>query len=221
MRIDEHGAVIREQYAPGHPGDLGDSCADTSRLSVISLFPLVNLAAFRTPTGYVRHPLAVWRENDFSGDQALPLLMAYDLDTFRYPQYAAEMRQRLATGRTGNGDPLSPGLWGVVHKRLWLLGVACVVQAFLFLIPIRWSDSNDAPGPQWGGDEGDYLNWIPSIDYLWANGHRWTTHVCYRIRSPRTAGKKVSRYYANQPRSEWVTGIFMEHLDIVKKRLQW
>lgn len=220
MKYDEFGCIIREQYAPGHPGDLGDSCADTARLAVIDLFTRADLTRFRTTLGYIRHPNSPWIEDDFTGDQALPLLMAYDLYEPGYPGYATEMRRRLASGRTGNGDLLSPGLWGVVTGRLWVAAIACVVQAFLFLIPIRWSDSNDAPGLQWGGDEGDYLNWIALLDYLWWREIRWPSRICYRIRTPRTVMDKVSRYYANQPNSEWVTDIFMGHLDIVKKRLQ-
>lgn len=221
MRIDEHGTIVREQYEPGHPGDRGDSCADTSRAAVLSLFPKVNLKPFRTTKGYIRHPDVPddWKESDFTSDQATPLLMAYDTYPEEYPEYANEMRARLSTWHTGNGDVVSPGLWCLINRHFHLLGLITVLQAFLFLIPLRWSDSNDKPGLQWGGDEGDYLNWIVTLEYLWARGIKWPTKICYVIREPKTVLNKVVIYLKDQPNSDFVFDIYEDHWHEVRRRI--
>jgi hypothetical protein len=226
VKVDGYGAVVREKH--GYPGDIGDACADTARLELIALFPRVDCSSFRTPGGYVRHPDAPahddkgesWREDDFSSDQAAPLLMSYILNPEKYPGYAREMLQRLSTGRTGDGNRLSPGLWAIVNGWDGLMAFLTLIQALIFLFPLRWSDAENAPWHrlQWGGDEGDYLNWIAYLEYMDMIGYRKTMRLCYWIRSPMLALKKVTIYYANQPNSLWVVQLYTEHLIAVRKR---
>lgn len=225
MRIDQYKTVIREQYAPGEPGDRGDSCADTARLKVLSPELGVDLTHFRTMKGYIRHEETPedWKETDFTSDQATPLLMAYDLYA-EYSHLAIEMRTRLsATYNTGNGDVVSPGLFFLVKKDFHLLGLTALLQAFLFLVPLRWSDAENLKWWQrfqWGGDDGDYLNWIVTLEYLWTRWDiRWPTHLCYRMRSPARAFKKAFNYHIPQPKSDWVMDIYSKHLDEVRRRI--
>ena len=135
MRIDEFRSVVRER--DGYPGDIGDSCADTARLFVLdpmALFyePALNLDVFWTPRGYVRHPLAPerddngesWREDDFSSDQALPLLLAYEVSRNILRTNLAN-RLCIASWRTGDGNLVSPGLYALSkfvlsRDRVWL-----------------------------------------------------------------------------------------------------
>lgn len=220
MRVDTYQTIVREKDQG--PGDLGDSCADTARIAVLTLFPLLDLRVFRTTEGYVRHPNSPWREDDFSSDQAAPLMIGYALE---YPDHWWEMKCRLSTGHTGNGRKLSPGLWALVHEKDWLLALITVLQGFLFLFPLRWSDSHHGDIKhwwqriQWGGDEGDYLNWVSFLEYLDSVRWRKVVKFCYHIRTPETVVKKVRAYYANQPNSEWILEIYETYFSGIKRRL--
>jgi len=223
VKLDGHFTIVREKDQG--PGDLGDSCADTARITMLSLFPAVDLTKFRTPKGYIRHPDSPWREDDFSSDQAAPLYMAYTLDPNRYPGYAWEMEARLSPWRTGDGKRLSPGLWALVNRFDGLVALITLLQGVLFLFPLRWNDSHHGDIKhwwqriQWGGDEGDYLNWIAYIEYLDMLGYKHTVRACYMLRSTKTCMQKVAKYYANQPNSEWVLDIYLDHFSGLKRRL--
>lgn len=232
MLIDSTGSVVREQYTgqADTNGDRGDACADTSRLFVLfrnsMLYQRAKLHQFRTDKGYVRHPDLPedWKESDFSSDQALPLLMALD-GNYGFFTDRDEMRFRLKSNRTGNGKLLSPGLWALVHEKYNLLGFFTFIQAVLFLFPFRWSDrETNEDGtkttfwqrPTWGGDAGDYLNWICTLDYL--EGRReiyWPSRLCYMLRSKKRAMAKVREYHANQPNSDWVVQVYQTVLEPV------
>lgn len=239
MRIDEFNTVVREK--DGYPGDIGDSCADTARLFVLdplTLFydHLLNLDVFWTPRGYVRHPLAPerdekgesWREEDFSSDQALPLLLAYEVSRNILRTNLAN-RLRIAGWRTGDGNLVSPGLYALSkfvlsRDRVWLhvLGLINLVQALLFLVHVRWSDDERHTGwrrIQWGGNEGDYLNWHVINDFLWLTGVYWPLAICYRIWTPRTVYAKVKAYYASQPNHEWYLAPWRQSLNAISYRL--
>lgn len=221
MRVDTYRTIVREKDQG--PGDLGDSCADTARVAVLTLFPLLDLRVFRTPEGYVRHPDSPWREDDFSSDQAAPLYMAYTLDPNRYPGFAEEMETRLSTWRTGDGNRLAPGLWALIHHFDYLVALITLLQGVLFLFPLRWDDSHRVELKhwwqriQWGGDEGDYLNWVSYLEYLDMLGYRKWVIACYLLRSPSRVLKKIQTYYANQPNSDWVVEIYQTHLGGVKR----
>ena len=187
MKIDEYGCVVMEK--DGTPGDLGDSCAESSRLDIIA--PVhrhkLDLNAFVTANGFVRHPKSPWREDDFSNDQALPLILA---DYIRGAWWKIP----------GTNTIASPGVWAAVRGNWKLLALTVKMQNLLFALPYRWSDSK-----KWfertSGSSADYLNYFVSIVFLRRRG------ITVKMR-PETLDK-VRSYYANEPRSDWIVEAYL------------
>jgi hypothetical protein len=109
MYFDSRDAIVMEQNAPDDAGRFGDSCAETSRYRLLMPRDEYNdsILQFRTDKGYVRHPEAPWREDDFSGDQALPMYLALRHDKYYEQINEFEQRIKAAGWRTGNGDLLA------------------------------------------------------------------------------------------------------------------
>lgn len=200
MFIDEYGCMAMEQTS--FPGNIGDSAAESGRLEHLRMLlgdyvAVTNLENFVTELGYVRHPTAPpdWREKDFSGDQALPLFLAWRRGT-NFTRAEQMLRRIKRDGwRTGNGDLVSPGFWAIMNDRNTLLVTTVAAQALLFKFPYRWSDSK-----KWfeksEGSSGDYLNWIHLAVYC----PRWIR----RLVNAEVLKQKIREYYKPEPNSEWV-----------------
>jgi hypothetical protein len=218
MKIDELGCLITE--AGPYPGNIGDSCADSARdiiiQSMLNKRSLIcpDISRFRTNIGYVRHPNAPdgppvsktsWRESDFSSDQGLPLLMAYDLTDARR---AEEMRTRLHTFKTGNGDLISPGLFSVVFGFNVLLGITLLIQSLIFLFPYRWSDSTNWVEKS-ENSSADYLNWFIALAYLHLKGYSLTVQLIKLTVTRATLISKIRSYFKPEPNSSWLVNDFI------------
>lgn len=207
MKYDDYSCIIMEHV--GFPGNVGDSCAETSRYKNLLMYTgrpqhLEPLQQFITDKGYVRHPDSPWREDDFSSDQALPLYLA--LKKFKHVSPAAEqMKARIkdAGWKTGNGDFISPLFYALLVENKTLLFIALMTQALLFKFPWRWNDEK-----HWfestKGSSCDYLNWFHAA--LEIDSSKWRR----RMISDDKLIEMVKHYYAGEPRSDWVVNQYIE-----------
>lgn len=196
MKFDENQLIL--SGADSSPADMGDSCAETSRyahlLQKLNTELPMDLNAFRTESGYVRHPSPLlpvdWRESDFSSDQALPLYLA--MRNTRYGFGADEMKRRIreAGWKTGNGDYVSPMFFALLVDSKLLINLTVAAQALMFSIPFRWSDSKKR-FESTNDSSGDYLNWFHASLYA----SPWIR----KLVSKETLWAKITHYYRNEP----------------------
>ncbi len=212
MRIDQYLTLVMEQC--GYPGNIGDSCAETSRYVHLQclngLIPSLNLKQFITPLGYIRHPDAPaqdannqsWRESDFSSDQGLPLLLA--LQKTRSIK-SEDMRDwfRDHGWKTGNGDFVSPSFLAVIKRWQWLLNLCILVQGILFRLPYRWSESENK-FEEMKESSADYLNYIHLANYV---------PKSLRLISAETLKIKVREYYKPEPNSDFIIDLYDKVID--------
>lgn len=200
MKIDELGCLVMEGSSP--EGNLGDSCAETARLFLLNKNNpyFLDLQRFRTMKGYVRHPNAIWREDDFSSDQALPLFLAMN------PYLSHEMFLRIVEAgyKTGNGTYVSPGFYALLKGNQWLINMTLWIQTLIFKFPWRWSDER-----KWfeksEGSSGDYLNWIHASQYAFP----WVRNLIKK----ETLKQKVRDYYKPEPNSAWLINLYDEFIN--------
>lgn len=200
MLID-NAAIVMEQNPPGDPGRYGDSCAESSRYQHLKFLLgdyklYINFNQFITPLGVIRSPNVPeeWKEKDTSEDQVKPLLLALRKGTL--PEALIVEKQIKNAGyRTGNGDLITPGFYGIIKEWSWLNNISVCVQSIIFKIPLRWSDSK-----KWfersEASSADYLNHIHVAVY----SPKWIRKMV----SKETLKQKVRDYYKVEPNSEWV-----------------
>lgn len=211
MIIDKYNTLVMEHCS--HPGNIGDSCAETSRyqhlLNILGEFgPKLDLNAFVTESGFVRHPTAPekddngdsWRETDFSGDQALPLFLAADNQLRSKLFYSLKK----AGWRTGNGDLMAPIFLGLVTQKKWLVNLCIVGQALLFKLPWRWSDRYNR-FEEMKDSSADYLNFIHASIYA----SSWARKLVLKS----TLKRKVADYYAVEQNSEFLIAAYERVID--------
>jgi hypothetical protein len=179
-------------------GARGDSCAETSRawhlcytLGLPMPFDL-KPPVFRTDKFYVRHPeiRADWREQDTSVDQILPLYLCYRLMN---PMLAGEMKSRLKANwyRLQNGQPISPGMYGIVQNNQWLINQTLAVQAFIF--KSGW------------GKTADVLNWLHMSHYAFP----WVRNMVKK----EFLKSEIRKYYSVEPNVDWLIDIYDKFID--------
>lgn len=193
MKFDELGCLIREKYEAGHPANLGDSCAETARHVILSGEPRP-LSQFVTSAGFLRHPNSIWREDDTSADQVLPLILCR-------PWYAKGFRILIP----GTMTIMSAGLWAAWHKHYRLLNVVNIVQGWLFTIEWRVADGGKVEPIE--GQVQDWLNYLFVYFWLRDNGH-WAT----LNQSKERCMKAIRKYYLEGPDAEpngaWIVDLY-------------
>lgn len=197
MIIDEYGCLLREQNPPWDPGRLGSSCADTARYQhlqdILGEGPFnVNLYAFKTDKGFVDHPKSIWREDKFNSDSALPLFLAT-----KNTLLGGSLQFYLKDLKTGDGKWISPGLYFLLHDNTIELKASLLIQAMLFKLPYRWSDSK-----KWfertTDNSGDYLNYI-----------HLALHVRKSFVSKKVLKQKVRDYWLpKEPNINWLIDMY-------------
>lgn len=217
MRIDEYGLAVMEHVE--WPGSIGDAAAETSRLMILGhdfqdeMSGWIRLQSLITATGYLRHPTAPegWRQSDFSNDQFLPLMMAWDLCD------APVARPRDKGFKIfGTKTLLSPLNFCLVRKWFTAINILNMIQGWIFLIPYRWSDDDRLKGKLWKferseGSSADYLNFVISYIYL-KKCNKWA-----RLNAdPKKCLEKIESYYRNEPNSEFVVSLYRKHLGLEK-----
>lgn len=236
MKRDKYGLLIREKYKPEfHPGNLGDSLAETCRLYILKNKTLFYgaLDAFKLNAksyvaaynidaesessilecdvrdfGFIawcRHPLASVWGVDISNDQVLPLLLGYHLPI---PDAPLEPAWYLS----GTSTLVSPGVWCASRGHWKLLNFVNIIQGLLFLFPWRWSDDKKFKGKFWkversNGKVQDYLNYICVFIALKQAG-KWAT----LITSKEKCLAAVKKYYLEgedaEPNSQWLVDLY-------------
>lgn len=199
MKIDSLGCVVMEQSSP--EGNLGDSCAETARYAHLKMLlgdyvADYDLNQFITPLGFVRHPNSIWREDDMSSDQMLPLLLA-----IRRNEDARQLiiHSRLSNYHTGNGDIVSPGLFAELVDSQTLRTLFLLGQLLLWKLPYRWSDSKNMFEAN-EESSADYLNFIHIAVYA----PRWLRK---RI-GPSKLMFKVRDYYFLEHTTLWIQVLY-------------
>jgi hypothetical protein len=163
----QDGAMIMEQRPAGDAGNLGDSCAETTRYYLVAGCTFGDLELviknFVTPKGYVRHPASPWREDDFTSDQLLPLYILFDEYGIPYERERIEKRVKEAGWKTGNGDYLSFLFISVfyrAHGRAnFFTDLPILLQAIAFRwLPYRWNEATRS-FERTDGSSCDWLNY--------------------------------------------------------------
>jgi hypothetical protein len=186
--------------------------ADTSRCQLLQdylgLENTVSLSSFITKDGYVRHPLAPckdakgnsWRETDSSSDQCLPFYLASGTLDKR------QMKDRIRANywRTGNNTPVSPAFFFELISLKLCVAFCLIVQALLFMLPFRWSDSKNCFESN-ADSSADYLNWIAQA----LSSYK----LVRKMISKEKLKSKVSSYYSNEINSEWLVSLFHQAID--------
>lgn len=209
MYVDTYQTVVLEQT--GWPGNIGDGCAETSRLEHLQAWLEqkqleLDLTRFQTATGFTRHPTAPegWRETDFSSDQALPLYLAAKKTGLT--QLADDLKKNIVDAgyKTGNGTFIHPGFYAILKDNKFLLNGAVLAQVLIFKFPYRWSDSKN-----WfekaDDNSGDYLNWIHSALYC----KEWIRKLVPK----EVLKEKVREYYKPEPNNTLVIDLYDKVLD--------
>jgi hypothetical protein len=209
-KFDELGCMIRERYPKGDKANLGDSCAETSRMLLLgnSYDYSVLRNFFSTSVGYLRHPslsgVAGWDEADFSNDQLVPWLMALDL---HYPDHAAKVRRESSAKIAGTNTPVQLATRFLISKSYRLLNLANIAQGLLLALPFRFGDGGKLESS--AGQVQDYLNMICIYVFLKRTG-RWATLP----RSREACMRAVTKYYLEgadaELNSEWIVNAYAE-----------
>lgn len=206
------------------PGSIGDSLAYTSQYITIAyvagkLGDKINLFAFVSEKGPLRHPDSPWRENDTSGDQVYPLIAASAL-TQPVLSYRVIKQIKDAGYRTGNGDKIPPGMYGQIRRAqrknaLWVSDLPIFIQALFFKIPIRWSDSK-----KWfeksEGSSSDYLNFINALAFAKAEDNiTWPMKLAMKLIPKQKVLEKVKDYFKPEPNVQWLLDLYKEALEVI------
>jgi len=211
MRLGESNELISE--TSDWPGSIGDSAHNTARQVLTLKFlgsdysaHLIALKRFRTEKGYIRHWLAPddWMETDTTSDMLLPLYKAYQEVL---PELAVEMGFRLKANwyRSGNGDPITPGLFAEIKNSQFLRVLFLLIQILIFKIPFRVKDKPSDRSflsyilftPIWklfersSGSSAHYLNFI----FVCLYAPKWVR----RLVSKEKLKAKVADYYKPEP----------------------
>jgi hypothetical protein len=217
MHLDSQGLVVLDQDT--FPGNIGDSCAETSRLvtlnSLNNEFPWTQLSAFITDKGILRYPTSPWREDDTSSDQVAPLIAACSLTQ---PQLTNIVIAKIVSAgyKTGNGNIISPGLLTNMkrhQKSCWqsFWDLAILGQALLFKVPVRWSDSKKWFEPS-SGSSADYLNFINGLAFAKQRNWTWVCSLCVKLVSADTALAAVQSYYKPEPNNSIILDAYAKSI---------
>lgn len=199
-KFDSLRSLVREKYEPGHTGNFGDSCGETCRAMILG-DKRGDFMSFITATGYVRHRYSLWREDDFSNDMLLPLLMAAEFENVETKSNRWKIR--------GTNTFVSIGVWGLVRKQYWLLNVANIVQGWLFNLKFRINDNGTIE--RLDGKVQDWLNYICIYVFL-KKKNKWAT----LNQDKKRCIKAVRKYYLEgpdwEPNSQWIVELYEKNL---------
>lgn len=202
MKFDSLGCLIREKYYEGHPGNLGDSLAETARYELLSGVEQ-RLGQFWTSIGFLRHPNSIWPENDTSADQVLPLVLLR-------PTLPVHIGSRILI--PGTKTIMSAGLWAAWHHHYRLLNVVNIVQGWVFNLSWRVADGGKIERSE--GQVQDWLNYLFVYFWLRDNGH-WATLNQSRERCM----KAVRKYYLEgpdwEPNAQWIVDLYELDLTVI------
>jgi hypothetical protein len=203
MKFDDLGCLVREKYEAGHPGNLGDSLAETARYQILSGDKTCDFVQFMTMDGFLRHPLSPWREDDTSPDQMIPLVLAINIRNGN--------KWRVNWWRIpGTKTICPPGLWFAIRGHWRMLELANQVQGWLLGLSYRIADDGKLEKSQ--GKVQDFLNLIII--------HLALKKIGQPTKLPRPVDeclRAIETYYLNgpdaEPNSEWLVETYRRELD--------
>lgn len=214
MFIDSYKTLVMEHC--GYPGNIGDSCAETSRYkhlkdllgedsSDVDLYPFVSEKGFlRHPTAPERDDKGVsWREVDFTSDQGLPL---YEAAKYGYKDIAFKLRMSIENSgwKTGNGDLVHPIFYGILTDQQWIINLCTFGQGILFKMPWRWNEAYNR-FEELEESSADFLNYIHAGVYAHP--------ICRKIISNKLLKEKVRQYYSVEPNKEFLISLYDRVID--------
>lgn len=231
MKFDKYELIILEQNPEGDPGNLGDSFAEIFRWGVLSAFinkfekfheltltiivnRLMNAyVRLTTPTGYLRHPDAPWREDTMTSDQLWPGVVALDL--WEMKSFKTEIINRISNNkwRTGNGDLISPPFLAAIKRPSALHDLALLGQIALFKLPYRWNDER-----RWfeknSNSSCDYLNFFIGLIHCEMRGHTWVSRLAKKLTKPKLLREKIESYYSSEPNA-FVVPLYVRAIELM------
>lgn len=212
MKFDTLGLILSETSPP--PGCYGDSMAETARYVNIHTFlgyavEIEHLKQFETETGYVRHPLSPWREDDMVTDQLMPYFIAarFGLKNRVYEHIDD------AGFRTGNGDLVSPLFYAILTESPKLAAFALLAQWAIFRIPFRWSDSKKRFESN-ADSSADYLNWLQGLMWLHYKDLYLPKYVVYWTNGDKIV-ERIRHYYQDEPNSEYLVRRYVHVVEAI------
>jgi hypothetical protein len=216
MYLDNTRLLISETSE--FPGSHGDSCANTSRDTVLMKgLQSEKLHYFFTEEGQLRHPSLYkyvdekgnsWSYDDFSVDQWVPLYIACSL---YQPHLASYLLRHLKLNwyRTGDGKYINPLVYSSIKRgtscHAWYWDLPILAQALILkLIPFRWSDS-EKRFESARGSSADYLNWFMVIIFaVRTNTVTWPVRLAMKVIGAQKMLDRVESYCLNEPNSDWI-----------------
>lgn len=220
MKFDLYGMIEMEHTS--YPGSIGDSCAETFRY-----YHLLNFVCgedtetelivrriyleIKTDKGYLRHPTAPmgWREDDFSGDQALPLLIC--LGACKQYGPVKEVIER-NNWKYGNGDFVHPSYRAAVARangKTSLFWDSFIYAQALSMkhFPYRWNDGAKTV-ERVENSSCDFINFIHLILQAEKVGHTYFSRKAKEVFTADFIMKKVVEYYAPEPRNSFLVELY-------------
>lgn len=226
MKYDKYGVLVSEILSEGEVGNVGDSCANTCRKTLMEtsskeLQALVK--AFNDGENYRRHPECPWPKEEFSWDQALPLFMVFhkhwlldELKTFLVR--LTNNRYRL------NGGPYPSLLFVSVFKRVmgsrssfWDLPI--LMQALVFrFVPWRWSDATMRFESS-AGSTADYVNYAHVLLLCHEQSHTLASWLALKLTPKELLMDKIRKYYKEnerpEPNVDWLLDLYEKSLKVL------
>lgn len=217
MILDEDNLIEMEQCS--FPGNIGDSCAETSRFVILSQLVKdhnfeIDLNDFLTPIGVLRHPDSPWLENDTSFDQVMPLIIAGMLTDITVANKAKAFIKKDGY-KTGNGDLVPPSYLPVIMRNSkfnFIFDIIVILQSLLFLLPYRWSDSKKKLEPM-QGSSADYLNFVMILAFAkLTNTVTLPLKIAQKLTPKDKILEKIKSYYAPEPNA-FIVSYYQEALE--------
>lgn len=202
MKFDDMRCLIREKYLDGEPGNFGDSLAETARHSILTGQPMPT-EAFVTSTGFLRHRLSPWREDDTSADQVLPAILAFKLQGINFGPMAWPIIK-------GTRTISPPGLWFAALEWWSSLNAVNIAQGWILQSPIHIGDDFSRIESKEEQAKA-YLNMICIWVFLKRIG-KWSTLP----RPKDECIEAVIQYYQKghdaEPNSQWIVDLYEKAL---------
>ena len=203
MRFDSLHTLIRERYPEGNNDNLGEACAESSRLGIVckaagveGLFIDQGLCYFFKDGKIIRHPQCTY--TDISQDQLLPLYLClnlYDLPILLSIYKSIDIYSEFKN----------------------YIGPKVLGQAYIFKFPWRWNDGKKCIEST-DKSACDYLNFICQILYAEVSGKsNWMIRQAMRVIPAEKAKAKVHMYYLEgddaEPNSLWLVNLYFQAID--------
>lgn len=233
MKFDSLGFLNMQQT--DYPGSIGDAARETFGYFHLARTLCVLAGDFnpeesvqlliarlyeriRTEKGYLRHPNAPegWREDDFSGDQTIALLIC--LESWGLLGPAEELIGR-TSWRYGNGDLIHPTYIAakcrVGHKPSLFWDFFIYAQALAMKhLSYRWNDETKRLEKSLDSSA-DFINFLHLILQAERVGHTYFSRKAQNVFTADEIRTKIYAYYSPEPISAWILDLYDKAIEQV------